>query len=288
MHKLKMSKKCCAYKLTTSLEFITFTFIILTCADRDEQITGSPHDDAHGTATVADAVARDGRDIMPPIQSKFSDSYLPPVMQALAYYVELLQYEPAQMTTIEPPYTLPVNGEPDSAPTTSRPQTSSTRWTTTQRTTTTVGTTVGTTPRPTTTQRPATTTRRPWGVVESTTQGHKPGQYAPPPQRRPQADEFIPVAVQAYVSHRPSVTITKKPFVAQTGPLPILSISNNQYFDWYLQNKAKQIEKDPGRFGLFLNEFGAINHFHNSNIIKHVPHNFELQSTLEFTSNLEV
>lgn len=147
------------------------------------------------------------------------------------------------MTTIEPPYTLPIAGEPDAAPTTSRPQTS---WTTTQRPTTTVRTTT----RPST--RPPTTTQRPaWGVIESTTHAHRPGQYAPPPHRapqRPQADE-IPVQVQvAYVpAIAPRPTTTKKPFVAQTGPLPILSISNHQYFDWYLQNKGKHIEKDSGK-----------------------------------------
>ncbi|XP_055374923.1 mucin-3A [Condylostylus longicornis] len=34
----------------------------------------------------------------------FIDSYLAPCMQALAYYIELLQYEPASMTTLEPPF----------------------------------------------------------------------------------------------------------------------------------------------------------------------------------------
>lgn len=144
-------------------------------------------------------------------------------MQALAYYVELIQYEPLYTTTIEPPYTLPAAGEIDvETVTTSKPQTSSTRWTTT-------------------TSKPTTTTRRPWGLpVESTTQSHKPGQFAPAVQSStPLHDELVEQLV-----YKP--TTTSKPFVAQVGPLPILSISNHQYFDWYLQNKGKRIQKDPG------------------------------------------
>lgn len=166
------------------------------------------------------------RDIMPAPDSKFSNSYLPAVMQALAYYVELIQYEPLHTTTIEPPYTLPAAGEVENAPTTpSRPQSSSTRWTTT-------------------TAKPFTTTRRPWGSVESTTQSHKPGQFAPAAQ--PQSSTPLHDDTAAYVPLVLRPSTTRKPFVAQVGPLPILSISSHQYFDWYLQNKAKRIQKDPG------------------------------------------
>lgn len=37
---------------------------------------------------------------------KLTESYLPATMQALAYYIELLQYEPLHTTTIEPPFTV--------------------------------------------------------------------------------------------------------------------------------------------------------------------------------------
>lgn len=39
-----------------------------------------------------------------PSRPKLLDSYLAPVMQALAYHIELLQYEPLAGTTIEPPF----------------------------------------------------------------------------------------------------------------------------------------------------------------------------------------
>lgn len=38
--------------------------------------------------------------------ARLTESFLPPVMQALAYYIELLQYEPLYTTTIEPPFTV--------------------------------------------------------------------------------------------------------------------------------------------------------------------------------------
>lgn len=37
---------------------------------------------------------------------RLTESYLPATMQALAYYIELLQYEPLHMTTVEPPFTV--------------------------------------------------------------------------------------------------------------------------------------------------------------------------------------
>lgn len=43
---------------------------------------------------------------MPKLTTKLTESYLPAVMQALAYYIELIQYEPLHTTTIEPPFTL--------------------------------------------------------------------------------------------------------------------------------------------------------------------------------------
>lgn len=74
-----------------------------------------------------------------------SESYLPAVMQAIAYYVELLQYEVPEMTTIEPPFSLSEGDDTDSS---NRPP-------------------------PT----PQMTTQ---STIESTTHGHKPGYYAPP------------------------------------------------------------------------------------------------------------
>lgn len=182
---------------------------------------------------------------MPPVESKLSEtSYLPAVMQALAYYVELIQYEPAYSTTIEPPYSIPVS-DPDGQSTTSRPFTTTTRapWTTTIRAPTPAEPWSTTSFRPLTTF--GTTTRRPWGVVESTTSFHRPGQFAPVQTQQNQHDEIIPVALQSMIAYKP--TTTRKPFVAQVGPLPILSISNNQYFDWYTQNKGKHIQKEPGK-----------------------------------------
>lgn len=184
-----------------------------------------------------DAASRTTRQV----PSLSDSSYLPAVMQAIAYYVELIQYEPLYTTTIEPPYTLPGTG--GTAPTTTRPPwptQSTTRWTsTTSR------------PSTTTTKWPVTTTttRRPWSTYfESTTQHHSPGQFAPSsPPKRPLYDEVITSPLQNnHLSGRP--TTTRKPFVAQVGPLPILSISNNQYFDWYTQNKGKHIQKDSGKF----------------------------------------
>lgn len=210
-------------------------------------------------ADVASNAKPAERDIMPALESKLSDtSYLPAVMQALAYYVELIQYEPAYSTTIEPPYTIPA-GDPDGQPTTSKPftttrapWTTTTRapWSTTSRSTTTWAPWTTTTRAPYTTTTAAawsTTTRGPWGSVEATTQFHRPGQFAPSQspnkQHRPVHDGIVkPVAVQ--LAYKP--TTTRKPFVAQVGALPLLSISNNQYFDWYTQNKAKQIDKEPG------------------------------------------
>lgn len=45
-------------------------------------------------------------DSMPKLTAKLTESYLPAVMQALAYYIELIQYEPLHTTTIEPPFTV--------------------------------------------------------------------------------------------------------------------------------------------------------------------------------------
>lgn len=153
---------------------------------------------------------------------KLSDSYLPAVMQALAYYVELIQYEPLHTTTIEPPYTLqsgPLHDVSQSTPPSAKPMLS-----------------VTTTPRPTTTQRPPTTTPPSFGNIELTTPHHKPGYFAP--ERPPHTSSA------AAASDRPSTTkqpprvttpTTKKP--ALTGNLPILSISNTPYFEYFFHQR---------------------------------------------------
>lgn len=42
----------------------------------------------------------------PKLATGLTESYLPAVMQALAYYIELIQYEPLYTTTVEPPFTV--------------------------------------------------------------------------------------------------------------------------------------------------------------------------------------
>ncbi|XP_031625703.1 uncharacterized protein LOC116342305 [Contarinia nasturtii] len=101
--------------------------------------------------------------------TRLTDSYLPPTMQALAYYIELLQYEPVHMTTIEPPFTIASSTPtfPNLSPSTPKPppfQQPVTWWsppsTTTQKATT------WWSPPSTTTQKPTTTS---WWTNPSTT-----------------------------------------------------------------------------------------------------------------------
>lgn len=208
---------------------------------------------------------------MKPDEDMLSNSYLPAVMQAVAYYVELIQYEPQYTTTIEPPYTVTDASQPAQAEeitetvattqrttqrtTTTRPTTKPTTrpttrptWYTTKRTTTkgplTTGytTTRKTTPRPTwwptkkpttaaqTPQRPQYTTKVPW-YADQTTHAHNPGYYQP----------SSPLYDDPEAEHRP----TQKP---QFGNLPLLSISQTQFFDWFLQMKTKQLSDISGKF----------------------------------------
>ncbi|EDV42758.2 uncharacterized protein Dana_GF16868 [Drosophila ananassae] len=102
-------------------------------------------------------------------------SYLPPSMQALAYYIDLLQYEPLSSTTVEPPFSAD-DGGGDSTTSTSPP----------------------TTARPT---RMRTTTRRPGSGSSS------PGWWQPPswwetPQRTSTTER--PTAPPTH-SHRPAI-----------------------------------------------------------------------------------
>lgn len=229
-----------------------------------------------------------------------SNSYLPAVMQAVAYYVELIQYEPQFTTTIEPPYTVAVVGQPvqseeftstvsttqrttqrttyststrpttrptwytSTTPlttrptwyTTTRPTTKPTRYSTARPQTTTTARPTYQTSRPTyqtsrptyqtskptyqtsrptlqTTRRTTTTIRttpRPW-YADQTTHAHNPGNYQP----------SNPLYDYPESANRP----TPKP---QTGNLPLLSISQSQFFDWFLQMKTKQLSEMSGEF----------------------------------------
>lgn len=164
---------------------------------------------------------------------KFTESYLPAVMQALAYYVELIQYEPLHTTTIEPPFKLdPFTITHDipsyATSTTSKPIQSSTWWS------------------PTSTVKPTTTTVRPWTTSYSTrrpssttptwwnyqtTPFHKPGYYAPLTQNmnnKPIYDD--PFAAKP----------TNRP---QFGDLSVLSIVNQPYFDYFVSKPRTFIKK---------------------------------------------
>lgn len=151
---------------------------------------------------------------------KLSDSYLPAVMQAIAYYVELIQYEPLYTTTIEPPYSLasgPLHDMSQSTPPSAKPMLS-----------------VTTTPRPTSTQRPTPTTPS-FGNIELTTPHHKPGYFAP--ERPPHSSSAVAANDKPSTTKQPPrVTApTRKP--ALTGNLPILSISNAPYFDYFFHQR---------------------------------------------------
>lgn len=135
-----------------------------------------------------------------------SESYLPSVMQAIAYYVELLQYDTPDMTTIEPPFTLSENDDatPTSGPTSEM------------------------------------TTTGPSVQIESTTNRHRPGYFAP---------DKPPIVAQPIAGVlKPAQTFTK-PEKPLFGFLPLLSISTSDYFDWYLNNI--KFKNSPHLSGMF-------------------------------------
>lgn len=270
-----------------------------------------------------------------PGEDLLSNSYLPAVMQAIAYYVELIQYEPQYMTTIEPPYTAAVVGQPvqseeftstvsttqrttqrttyststrpttrptwytSTTPLTTRPTwySTTTRPTTTRATTTRATTTRTTTTRPITTRPTYQTTRptyqttrptyqttrptlqttkqttttirttpSPW-YADQSTHAHNPGYYQP---SSPLYD--YPESV-----HRP----TQKP---QTGNLPLLSISQSQFFDWFLQMKTKQLSEMSGKlntiFKLLANSVVSLVCFHA--VLKKLKNIERLQSKFRY------
>lgn len=212
----------------------------------------------NGTVNLSSAPDANRTSVAQKAKTKLTESYLPAVMQAVAYYVELIQYEPLYTTTIEPPFsivppTLPTKPSYDavsqptsttwkpiatttnrpvtwwSPPSTEKPQTSTwwsppstTAWTTT-------------TEKPTTssTQRPSTTTPSWWN--QQTTPFHKPGYFAP---------ESLSNFNDKPISHNP-IGITKPPRKPQFGDLSYLSIASHPYFDYYVHSKTKLFAKKP-------------------------------------------
>ncbi|XP_017056993.1 uncharacterized protein LOC108098526 [Drosophila ficusphila] len=56
-----------------------------------------------------------GHQVAPVVPANLLTSYLPASMQALAYFIDLLQYEPLSSTTVEPPFSADNGGESTSA-----------------------------------------------------------------------------------------------------------------------------------------------------------------------------
>lgn len=114
---------------------------------------------------------------------KHTESFLPPVMQAIAYYVELLQYEPLYSTTVEPPFTLSTTPLTlptfPSASTSQSPPKQPVTWWSPSSTTTTPKPIYSLT-QPTTSSWYTTTTRKPstWWSPPSTSTTQKPIWYA--------------------------------------------------------------------------------------------------------------
>ena len=141
-------------------------------------------------------------------------------MQAVAYYVELLQYEIVEMTTVEPPFvveqqdqqtTVPINNK---LPVTTKP----------------------------TTAKPSATTSNP-SFSEPSTSSHKPGYFSPQ----------VPIH-SVEIEQQVIVPVVTKPTINKplTGSLPLLSISNTQFFDWFLQMKMKKQTLPSGKINIFF------------------------------------
>lgn len=165
-------------------------------------------------------------------------------MQAVAYYVELLQYDIVDMTTVEPPFTL---AQDDPSASTAAPTTTGTN-----------KMPVSTTPATTTTATTSAVTTTPSSALPARpTVAHAPGYYAPivavplplpatdtssiagagtndNKQENTGADVAAPVDV-----NRP-----------QMGTLPLLSISNTQFFNWFLQGKEEGLSQQSGESGV--------------------------------------
>lgn len=144
-------------------------------------------------------------------------------MQAVAYYVELLQYEIVDQTTVEPPFT--GNAVHDAVTESIASSTASV-------------------------VEPATT---PGPLHSRPTAAHAPGNYAP---------IVIGAAVvssdsreteqQVLVTPAPSSKTTTAKYIhtdAQLDAMALLSISNQQFFNWFLQRKehVKLQEDEMGK-----------------------------------------
>lgn len=162
----------------------------------------------------------------PPGPPQLTASYLPAVMQAVAYYVDLLQYEIVDMTTVEPPFTLPQD-DPTASTTTPSGNAPTSKIP------------VTTTPRP-----PAmtTTTAAASSSVVRPTVAHAPGYYAPF-VAAPPPTPVSPVDASGSVDTAATSADRNRP---QMGTLPLLSISNQQFFNWFLQSKDEKVSQQSG------------------------------------------
>lgn len=193
-----------------------------------------------GEPLNTDATYRTTREITPPM---LSDNYLPAVMQAVAYYVELLQYEVLEMTTVEPPFTL---ATPANDPSQQKPQTP-TSVNKIPVSTTTPRTTLAVTTRRTTQK---TTTK---ASIFVATSSHKPGYFAP----QPVLQELVMGEVEQHIDGDKSDEIEGTTALSIVKPtlaaLPLLSISSDQFFNWFLQMKDPKISQASGTLINFFN-----------------------------------
>ncbi|KAH8294798.1 hypothetical protein KR018_003152 [Drosophila ironensis] len=127
-----------------------------------------------------------GHLVAPGEPASLLNSYLPASMQALAYYIDLLQYEPLSSTTVEPPFSADDGNElagssstpafaPTAAPTTAKP----TRMRTTTRRPGASSSGWWQPPSWWETNQRTTTTERP---TSPPTLPHRPAIFAPPPK----------------------------------------------------------------------------------------------------------
>ncbi|XP_037730446.1 uncharacterized protein LOC119560854 [Drosophila subpulchrella] len=168
-----------------------------------------------------------GHQVAPVAPANLLTSYLPASMQALAYYIDLLQYEPLSSTTVEPPFSADdaVDSTTDSArpstPVPTRTRTSTTRrpggtgalgsvwwqapswWeTSSQPPLSTESTTTSARPStPVPTRMSTTTTRRPIGTGAMGS-GWQPPSWWLPPQRTSSTER---PSSPPTLSHRPGI-----------------------------------------------------------------------------------
>lgn len=194
----------------------------LSTASRDGNLVQpSPGQPANTDSTPVPARASS----TPSFAPMLTNSYLPAVMQAVAYYVELLQYEVIEMTTIEPPFTIPQSDPDDTTPT--KPISNVPDTTTTTKKPFLV--TSASKPTEVSTARPVT---QPHPTVS-----HAPGYYAPvsgmmftsPSKMDEMEDESVN-------------TLADK----SAESVSLMSVSSNQFMSWFLQNKEEEIAPKSG------------------------------------------